>query len=151
LNDTLKLVFVNPEQAKAAIHGMIAPYCKAQWQNGARRLAVTVEPEDDAKTAQQGRYYWGVVLAEISEQARIGGVQYTDEAWHELMKRMHLPRRTLKTIVAGKKRPVVYTVIGSTKGLGVRKMSAFIERVLAYGAVDQGVMFSCLKWENSHV
>ncbi|MBP9149241.1 MAG: hypothetical protein KBG00_10715 [Rhodoferax sp.] len=44
----LQTVFINPEQARAAISGQIAPFCKAQWQNGIERLRVTIEPEEDA-------------------------------------------------------------------------------------------------------
>lgn len=144
----LHTVFINPEQAKAAISRQIAPFCRAQWQNGIERLLVTVEPEEDAKTAQQGRFYWGVILMQISEQARIGGERYTVDAWHELFKRQFLPRVSKRSYVAGRKRPVVTTTIGTTKGLGIRKMSAFIEKVIAFGAGDLGVMFSETKWEN---
>lgn len=144
----LHTVFTDPEQAKAAIARQIGPYCRSQWQNGYGRLAVTIEPEEDAKTAQQGRFYWGVVLLQISEQARIGGERYTVDAWHELFKRQLLPRVSKRSYVAGKKRPVVITTIGTTKGLGIRKMSAFIEKVIAFGASDLGVQFSETRWEN---
>lgn len=144
----LHTVFVNPEQAKAAIAGQIGPYCRAQWQNGIERLKVTIEPEEDAKTVQQGRFYWGIVLMQISEQARIEGQRYTVDAWHELFKRQMLPRVSKRAYVAGKKRPVMTTTIGTTKGLGVRKMSAFIEKVIAFGVNDLGVRFSETRWEN---
>jgi hypothetical protein len=144
----LHTVFTDPEQAKAAITRQIGPYCRSQWQNGHSRLVVTIEPEEDAKTVQQGRFYWGVVLMQISEQARIEGQRYTVDAWHELFKRQCLPRKTKRTYVAGRKRPVITTTIGTTKGLGVKKMSAYIEKVIAFGASDLGVMFSETRWEN---
>ncbi len=144
----LHTVFISPEQAKAAISGQIAPYCKAQWQNGVERLRVTVEPEEDAKTVQQNRFYWGVILTQISEQARIAGQRYTVDAWHELMKRQHLPRVSKRVYVAGKPRPVITTTIGTTKGLSVKKMSAFIEKVIAFGCNDLNVQFSETRWEN---
>ncbi len=146
--DALQTVFINPAQAKAAIAGQIAPYCKAQWQNGIERLRVTIEPEEDAKTVQQGRFYWGVILVQISEQARIEGQLYTVDAWHELFKRQHLPRVKRRAYVAGKPRPVITTTIGTTKGLSVKKMSAFIEKVIAFGATELGVRFSETRWEN---
>lgn len=144
----LHTVFTDPEQAKAAIAKQIGPYCRAQWQNGFGRLAVTIEPEEDAKTVQQGKFYWGVVLMQISEQALIEGQRYTVDAWHELFKRQMLPRVSKRVYVAGKTRPVVTTTIGTTKGLGVRKMSAFIEKVIAFGVNDLGVRFSETRWEN---
>lgn len=144
----LSVLWVNPQQAGVSLNKQVVPYCKAQWQNGIERLRVTVEPEEDAKTVQQGRFLWGVIYAEISDQARIGGQQYTVDAWHELCKRQHLPRVTKKTYVAGRKRPVVTTTIGTTKGIGVRKMSKFIEKVIAFAVTDLGVMFSETRWEN---
>jgi hypothetical protein len=144
----LHTVFINPEQAKTAIASQIAPFCRAQWQKGIERLRVTVEPEEDAKTVQQNRFYWGVILVQISEQARIEGQRYTVDAWHELFKRQLLPRVSKRVYVAGKKRPVIITTIGTTKGLSVKKMSAFIEAVIAFGASDLGVRFSETRWEN---
>ncbi len=144
----LHTVFIDPEQAKRAIASQIGPYCRAQWQNGIERLRVTIEPEEDAKTVQQGKFYWGVILMQISEQARIEGQRYTVDAWHELFKRQFLERTKKRVYVAGKPRPVMTTTIGTTKGLGVRKMSAFIEKVIAFGASDLGVQFSETRWEN---
>lgn len=144
----LQTVFIDEKQTVAAFRGQIAPYCKAAWQGGIKRLRVTVEPEEDAKSVQQGKFLWGVIYPEISQQARIGGQQYTVDAWHELCKRQHLPRVTKKTYVAGRKRPVVTTTIGTTKGIGVRKMSKFIEKVIAFAVTDLGVMFSETRWEN---
>lgn len=144
----LQTYFTNPDQAKACIAHQIAPFCRTMWEQGIERLTVTVEPEDDAKTVQQGRFLWGVVYAEIAHQAQIGGVRYTVDAWHELFKRMYLPRKKVSATVAGKKRPVVYTTIGTTKGLKVKAMSKYIEQVIAYGATELGVRFSETRWEN---
>lgn len=144
----LHVTFVSPEQAKATIASQIAPFCRAQWQNGVERLRVTVEPEEDAKTVQQGKFLWGIVYMAISEQARIGGERYTVDAWHELFKRQCLPRVSKRVYVAGKKRPVITTTIGTTKGLSVKKMSAFIEKVIAFGAQELNVQFPETRWEN---
>jgi len=143
----LQATLINPDQARAFIASQMGPYCRSQWQNGVERLRVTVEPEEDAKTVQQGRFLWGVVYTEISEQARMTGHQYTVDAWHELCKRQFLPRVSKRVYVAGRNRPVITTTIGTTKGLGIRKMSAFIERVIAFGATDLGVRFSETRWE----
>lgn len=151
MTEALHLVLCDPaevpEQASRAVKAQLFPFCQAAWANGFRRLAVTVQPEEDAKTIQQLRFYWGVVLNEISEQARIGGERYTADAWHELLKRTHLPRKTKKTYVAGKSRPVITTTIGTTKGLGIRKMSEYIEKCLAFGSTDLGVQFSLRDWQ----
>lgn len=146
-SQALQTVFLNPEQAAAALKGQIAPFCRQKWAEGHPRLTVTIEPEEDSKTVQQGRFLWGVVYKEMSEQAQIGGQKYSQQAWHELCKRQFLPRRKTVTRVAGRRRQVISTTIGTTKGLGIRKMSAYIEAVLAFGSVDLGVKFSVLRWE----
>ncbi len=143
----LQTYFTGPDQAKTCISQQIAPFCRTMWQQGIERLTVTVEPEDDAKTVQQGRFLWGVVYHEIAHQAKIGGVRYTSDAWHEFFKRQYLPRKKVTAQVAGKKRPVVYTTLGSTKGMKVKPMSKYIEQVIAYAATELGVRFSATRWE----
>lgn len=147
VNYALQTYFTDPEQAKACISHQIAPFCRTMWEQGIQRLTVTVEPEDDAKTVQQGRFLWGVVYTEIAEQAKVSGVRYTTDAWHNLFKRMYLPRKKKVERIAGRKRPVVSTTIGSTQGLKVKAMSRYIEQVIAYGATELGVRFSSTSWE----
>lgn len=147
MSEALHTVFVNPDQARAAIAGQIGPFCRAAWDRGIQRLAVTIEPEEDARTAQQNRFYWGVLLKEISEQAAPGGQKWSAEAWHELGKRQFLPRITKRVKVAGRPRPVVTTVIGSTKGLSVKRMGKYMEQFMAFAATELGVQFSATDWE----
>lgn len=144
----LQTYFTNPEQAKNCISHQIAPFCKTMWQQGIERLVVTVEPEDDAKTVQQGRFLWGVVYHEIAHQAKIGGVRYTSDAWHAFFKREYLPRKKVTEQVAGRKRPVVYTTLGTTKGMKVKPMSKYIDQVIAYAVTELNVQFSSTRWED---
>ena len=146
--NALHCTFVTPEQSKAAIAGLIGPYCRQQWQAGVERLSVVIQPEEDARSIQQNRFYWGVVLQSISLQARINGTPYVVDAWHELFKRQFLPRIVTKTHVAGRKRPVVTSKIGTTTGLSVRKMSAYLEQVIAFAVTDLGVRFPEVDWRN---
>ena len=141
-------IWTGPDQAKASIQHRLAPFCRSMLEQGIERLTVTVEPEDDAKTVQQGRFLWGVVYSEIAHQATIGGVRYTSDAWHEFFKREYLPRRKTKTLVAGRKRPVVSTSLGTTKGLKIKPMSKYIEQVIAYAVTELGVQFSSTRWED---
>jgi hypothetical protein len=143
----LQTYFVNPDQAKTCISQQIAPFCRTMWEQGIERLTVTVEPEDDAKTVQQGRFLWGVVYHEIAHQAKIGGVRYTSDAWHAYYKRKFLPRKKVTEHVAGKKRPIVYTTLGTTKGMKVKPMSKYIEQVIADAVTELGVQFSATNWE----
>ena len=139
-------IWTGPDQAKASIQHRLAPFCRSMWEQGIERLTVTVEPEDDAKTVQQGRFVWGVVYSEIAHQAKVGGVRYTSDAWHEFFKREYLPRRKTKTLVAGRKRPVISTSLGTTKGLKIKPMSKYIEQVIAYAVTELGVQFSSTDW-----
>jgi hypothetical protein len=143
----LQTYFINPDQAKACITQQIAPFCRSMWDQGIERLTVTVEPEDDAKTVQQGRFLWGVVYTEIAEQAKVDGIRYTTDAWHNLFKRMYLPRKKKVERIAGRKRPVVSTTLGSTKGMKVKPMSKYIEQVIFYASTELGVQFSATSWE----
>jgi hypothetical protein len=147
MSDSLRLTLVTPGQATQAISAQLVPFCRALWQDG-ERVSLVAQREEDAKTVQQGRFLWGVVYKEMSEQAVICGQKYSAEAWHELMKREHLPRRKKVVRVAGRARPVVTTTIGTTVGLSIKRMSEFIERVIAFAVTDLGVVFSETKWEN---
>lgn len=131
-----------PGQARLAVTRQLLPACEAMFARGVRRIKVVADELEDERTEQQQGYYWGVILKDTSEQARIDGVQYTPEAWHELGKRLHLPRRKTKTRVAGKARPVVSMTIGSTKGLGVRSMGIYMEKFMAWVSNDFGVTVS---------
>lgn len=144
---SLRIVLSNPEQAKQAIGSQLGPYCRDLWARGVERVSVLAEPEEDERTIRQLRFYWGVVLKETSEQGQIGGEKYTPDAWHELGKRLHLPRKHKKTRVAGRRRPVVTTSIGSTQGLSVKKMSLYLDKFMAMAATEYGVQFSLRRWE----
>ena len=144
----LQTVFIDEVQTMAAIRGQIAPYCKQKWAEGHARLSVLIQPEEDQRSIQQNRFYWGPCLKNISEQAAVGGQKYSKDAWHELFKRQFLPRKVSKSKVAGRKKTVVSVSIGSTRDLSVQKMSKYLEKLQAFAATDLGVAFSCPNWES---
>lgn len=118
-----------------------------------KRALLRVEEAEDVRTLQQNRFYFGAVLRDISEQARTvddDGVEHrwTKDAWHNLFKRQFLPMVLKRTKVAGRKHPVVTRTIGSTKGLSVRKMSVYLEKIMAYAVTDLNVRFRELRWED---
>lgn len=135
----------NPQQAHPLIDACWKQ-AKPRLMAGERLVLTLAAPKAD-RTVQQNRYYWGVVLAEISHQARIGGQRYAADAWHELFKRQFMERKVRKTTVAGRKRKVVSVTIGSTTELGVRAMGDYLDRVQAFAATDLGVMFSVSNWK----
>lgn len=108
---------------------------------------VLVEQQEDDRTVQQNRFYWGPVLSEISEQAVIEGQRWVSEAWHELFRRQFLGYEVVKVRVAGKKRPVVIRRLRSTTKLKVRAMGNYLDQVQAFAATDLGVRFSVPKWQ----
>lgn len=147
MNQTTAVVVLHhpddmPGQARAAIATQVIPAVSGHFARGVKRVKVTVEEQEDDRSERQQGYYWGVILKDTSEQARINGVQYTPEAWHELGKRLHLPRRKKKTKVAGRARPVVTTTIGTTVGIGLRSMAVYMEKFIAWVSTDFGVTVS---------
>lgn len=125
-------------QAYAALQAVLA--------NGKAGRIVASEHEDD-RSLLQNRFYWGVVLREISEQASIGGQRWTVDAWHELGKRQFLGCEIVKVRVAGKKRPVVIRRLRSTTKLKVKAMAAYLEQFQAFAVNDLGVVFSVDRWD----
>lgn len=98
------------------------------------------ESEDD-RTLRQNRFYWGAVLDQVSEQARVAGQRYTTEAWHELGKRQFLGFEVVKVPVAGRKRAQVYRRLRSTTDLTVKQMSEYLDRFIAFATADLAVVF----------
>lgn len=146
MTTSLSAVLVNPQQAHTALTNLVWPWIKSM-NMAQHRLLLTVKAMEDERTTQQNRFYWGPCLGDIAEQASIGGQKYSKDAWHELFKREFLPRKVTKTKVAGKKRPVVTVKLGSTTDLSVKKMSEFLEKVLAFATTDLGVQFTARDWQ----
>lgn len=145
----LHTVFLNPEQAKKAISGQIAPYCKNLWAQGIDQLAVTIQPLEDQRSIQQNRYYWGFLLKHVSEQAKVNGIGATPEGWHLYFKKELLGYEFTKVREPGKTRKTVRKELRSTTGLSVKKMAEYMQKVEAMAATEFGVQFpSDINWEN---
>lgn len=124
-------------QASVAVYQL----AKRLIAEGKKAQIVAREDEDDRSVAAN-RYYWGVVLAEVSEQASIDGQRWAAEAWHELFKRMFLGYEIKKVKVAGRKKPTVIRRLKSTAGLSVKKFTKYLEKITAFAVTDLGVRFS---------
>jgi hypothetical protein len=140
-------VISSPEQAHEAANEIYQRHLKPAAADGVI-MRVDVQEWDDDRSLQQNRFYWGPCLKEISEQARVAGVQYTDEAWHEFFKRQFLGFEIEKVYVAGRKRATIIRRLRSTTKLGVRKFSKYLDQLQAYAATELGVKFSVLRWED---
>lgn len=112
-----------------------------------KRARISAQEDEDDRSIQQNRFYWGVVLKETSEQARIEGQRYAAEAWHELGKRQFLGYQIKKVKVAGRKKVTVIRSLRSTKDLKVKPMSKYLEQFIAFAVTDLGVRFSETRWE----
>ena len=148
MNDyALSIVFTSPEQAGVALKNSVAPYCRQQWARGVQRLSVVIQPESDARSLRQNAFYWGVVLKEVSQQAKIAGTGATPDGWHLYFKREHLGYNFKKTLLPGKRRPSVIKTLRSSADLSVKGMSEYLEKVIAQSVADFGVSFSERNWE----
>lgn len=101
----------------------------------------TVAEFEDDRSLQQLRFYWGVVLAEISDQVVLNGTKWEPEAWHCLLKRKFLGYEITREVVAGDKRTRVLRRLASTPKK-VRPMAVYLEQVQAYAVTDLNVKFS---------
>jgi hypothetical protein len=151
MTEALHLVLCDPaevpDQANRAIKAQLFPFCVAAWQNGVQRLAVTVMPEPDAKSIQQRRYYHGVVLVEIAEQAKANGQRFPMPVWKEYFRDKYVGYDWVvyRNPITGKKSR--RKVRKSTEDMGVRAYSKLIEQVTAEAVTELGVMFSVPRWE----
>ena len=99
-------------------------------------LRVIVTSDERKRNAEQNRFYWGVALRDISEQAWIDGKQFDKDAWHEYFSRkfgvcedLTLPDG--ETIMRRK----------STTQMTVGEFSTYVNQVQAWAANHLGVEF----------
>jgi NinB protein len=118
-----------------------------------KRVRIRCDEAKDVRSLRQNAFAWGHVYAEISRQAVICGERWMPEAFHELFKRMFLGYRyEVVERLPGQpeisdKRQKVRRVLRSTTDLSVKQMSEYLEKVLAYGATDLGVVFETMDWQ----
>jgi hypothetical protein len=113
-----------------------------------KRVRIVTEEAEDTRSLQQNAFYWAVVLKEIAEQASIDGQRWSAEAWHEYGKRTFLGYEFKRTVIAGRKRKAVSKQLRSTTKLSVKRMSEYLEKLMAFAVTDLGVRFSETRWED---
>lgn len=97
-----------------------------------RPLEVVVsELAGGRRSEAQLRFYWGVVLAAIAEQAVVAGRRYPAPAWHEHYCRKFIGLRDTPDGPVGL----------SSSQLSVEEFSTYISRVEADAAQEHGVIF----------
>jgi hypothetical protein len=130
MSDKFELELVNRIDAWRDIQNSLYPFLKGRL-NGETRWILTLSTKK--RTSPQNRRYWGRgVLSQISEQAKVGGQQYSAEAWHELAKRKFLGVTELPDgSIVGK----------SSTNLTTTEFSEFCTQVEAWAATELGVTF----------
>lgn len=144
---TMRAEWRTLEQARRNWQQQCAPFVATMLKSG-QPVAAVFMPLDEAKSDQQRKFLHGVVLLEISQQARIGTAVYTPKVWKEYFRDKYLgsKRVTYTNPVTGNQ--VVREEPVSTESLGVRAYSQFIEQVMAEAATDFGVRFTCQDWQS---
>lgn len=151
MTEALHLVLCDPaevpDQASRAVKAQLFPFCQAAWANGVKRLSLVVMAEQDEKSIRQRKYYHGVVLTEIAEQAKVNGQRFAMPVWKEYFRDKYVGYEWVITRnpITGKKSR--RKVRKSTEDLGIRAYSKLIEQVTAEAVTDLGVMFSVPRWE----
>lgn len=117
-----------------------------------KRVRIRCDEAKDVRSLRANAFYWGHVLSEISLQAKVCGERWVAEAWHELGKRMFLGYRyEMVERLPGQpeitdKRERVRRILRSTSDLSVKEMSIYLDKLMAWGVTDLGVVFETMDW-----
>lgn len=131
----LELELHNRQQAWALFNAQLYPFLKTVFQGNSSWVLTVARRK---RTKAQNRRYWGKgVLAQVAEQAVIGGKQFSAETWHEQFKRMFIGVQEL---------PNGQVIGKSSSDLTTAEFSDFCTQVEAYAASELGVRFYDL-WE----
>lgn len=128
--EILTIELHNRPQAWAAIKAQLFPFL-AEVMQGGHRWVLTVAKRK--RTNPQNRRYWGKgVLAQIAEQAVVGGRLFPAQVWHEQFKRQFIGVIELPN----------GDVVGmSSTDLKTDEFSEFCTKVEAFAASELGVVF----------
>ena len=129
------------EQAHMALSKHAWPWAKEQMRQG-RELVAEFRLLDDTITEAQRKYFHGVVLTEIAAFGRANGEQYPMPVWKEWFRDKYLGFKVVTHIDPFTRRKLRSRVRISTEDLGVRRMAAYIDEVIAFAATDLGVQVS---------
>lgn len=114
-------------------------------------LEVVIREEVKVRGLDQNARMWVGPLADIAEQAWVGGRQYSAEVWHEQFKRDYLPEDDDPNLAELVKDPDTWkkwdympngdrVLVGSTTELSKKGFSIYLTQVEACGA-GVGVQF----------
>ena len=129
-DSSITLELYNRQQGWALMTSQLFPFLK-RWLQADKTLVLTAGLKK--RTAKQNKRYWGRgVLAQIAEQATVGGRLFSADTWHEQFKRQFIGVEELPNgEVIGK----------SSTGLTTAEFCEFSDQVEAYAATELGVRF----------
>lgn len=123
------------EQAYAHAQAMLA--------NGERpRIVCTLAVEP--VSIRLRRFFHGVVLKQVSEQARVMGDRFTIDVWKEHVRRLFVGDHGFRwetMRLPGTKHATPRRVRISTEELGNREYAKLVDEVIQYATVELGVEF----------
>lgn len=129
-NSAITLELFNRQQAIAIIKEQLCPFL-GHWLQAGKTLTLSVSLKK--RTQKQNRRYWGRgVLAQIAEQAAVGGKLFAAETWHELAKRKFIGVEEL---------PNGEVVGQSSTSLTTAEFCEFCTQVEAWASTELGVRF----------
>lgn len=137
---SLCVLWRDPQQAGVSLNQTVIPWSKAMFKDG-HQLAVEIRTAEDAKTDAQRRFYHGIVLKQIAQQAMVNGQKFALATWKEFFREKYLGFKTVTYTnpMTGKKHR--RRVRQSTEGLGVKAYATLTERVTAFAVTELGVVF----------
>lgn len=138
MSETLDVVATSPKAAHDAVNE--AWRVSKKLTEAGKSVHIVAKEDEEDRSLEANRYYWGVLLKTISEQVRTPD-RWTPDAWHQLFRRQFLGYGIRKHTVAGKKKPVVIRALRSTRDLTVKQFATYVEQITAYAAVELGVTF----------
>jgi|SRR6185369_6246720 len=106
-----------------------------------KRAVIKANEYEDDRSLQQNRFYFGVVLKAISEQASVNRQRYTTEAWHIYCREQFLGYVFESILLPGRKRKTTKKVLRSTTDLTVKQFAEYVEKITAHATTDLGVRF----------
>lgn len=111
--------------------------CAAFAEKGTPLRVIVTEEEMD-RLDEQIAYYFGPLMRQVTEQAWVGGRQYSKEVWHEYFAKLFLPATEI-VLPDGE----IVTKRGSiARGrISLKRMTQFIKEVEAHAATELGVEF----------
>ncbi|CAJ0710663.1 recombination protein NinB [Ralstonia thomasii] len=99
-------------------------------------LRIIVTAEERRRTSEANKFYWGVVLRDISEQAWVQGRQFDTSTWHAYFAELYGEKVEI-TLPDGR----IHVTRRSTSDMSVGDFSEYLAKVQAHAANEFGVTY----------